>query len=128
MDSPRSGFRRATAASWALVGVGIAGVAGTSTLAYADTFKPPTTEAPFVAVDPAPPELSLTPALEGPTVPDPVNTPEYTPRQTYEPSPAPVTNESHAPTTPSTTKRRNLTPTTVMAPNFSPHISVSHGS
>jgi hypothetical protein len=157
MDSPRSGFRRATATSWALVGVGIAGVAGTSTLAYADTFKPPTTEAPFVAVDPAPPELSPTPALEVPTVPDPVttptdpvppvapettsapapvtretpvpvNAPEYTPRQTYEPSPASVTHESHAPTTPPTTKRRNLTPTTVMAPNFSPHVSVSHGS
>jgi protein TonB len=161
MDSPRTGFRRATATSWALVGVGIAGVAGASALAYADTFKPPKAEAPFVAVDPAPPELGPTPALDVPAASDPVATPtdpvppmapettaalapvtseipapvytpqytpEYAPRQTYEPSPAPVTHESQAPTTPPTTKRRNLTPTTVMAPNFSPHVSVSRGS
>ena len=153
MDSPRSGFRRATATSWALVGVGIAGVAGTSALAYADTFRPPATEPPFVAVDPAAPELVPVPVPDVAPEPDPVTgptpvahettaaqapatretpvpeyTPEYTPRPTDEPSPGLVTHESQAPATPPTTKRRNLTPTTVMAPNFSPHVSMSHGS
>src|SRR5262245_14708287 len=34
MDSPRSGFRRAAATSWALAGIGIVGMAGASLLAY----------------------------------------------------------------------------------------------
>ena len=40
MNSPRSGFRRAAVASWALAGIGVAGVAGASQLAYAGTLKP----------------------------------------------------------------------------------------
>ena len=40
MSTPRSGFRRAAATSWTLAGLGIAGVAGASALAYADTVKP----------------------------------------------------------------------------------------
>ena len=40
MDSPRSGFRRAAIASWALAGIGVAGVAGASALAYTETLKP----------------------------------------------------------------------------------------
>ena len=156
MDSPRSGLRRARAASWALAGVGVAAVAGTSALAYADTFKPAATHAPIIVVDPAPPELVPTPVQDVPAplgpvttatdpappitadppaappppptvaqapvtreTPVPEYTPEYTPQQTY---------ESHAPSTPPTTKRRNLTPTTVMAPNYSPQITVSRGS
>ena len=44
MHSPRSGFRRATVASLALAGIGVAGVAGASALAYADTLKPAAAE------------------------------------------------------------------------------------
>lgn len=163
MDSPTSGLRRATAMSWALAGLGVAGVAGTSTLAYADTFTPPAVQAPVVAVDLAPPELGPPPPLDmppppdagnAPTEPDPAPptapettdapapptrqtpvpdytpqyTPQYRPPQTHQPYSPPVTEQSQPPATPPTTKRRNLTPTTVMAPNFSPHVSVSHGS
>jgi len=162
MDSPRSGLRRARATSWALVGLGVAGVAGTSTLAYADTVKPPATQEPVVAADPVPAERNPLPDLDGPAAPgavttttdpaplatsDPLHpvtpeptieqapvtdgapvpdsTPKYAPQQTYQPAPAPIT---HAPATPPTTKRRNLTPSTVMAPNYSPPITVSRGS
>ena len=54
MSSPRSGFRRAAAASWALAGIGIAGVAGASQLAYAATLKPAAEEQPVEAAIPAP--------------------------------------------------------------------------
>jgi periplasmic protein TonB len=158
MDSPHSGFRRAAATSWALAGLGIAGVAGASALAYADTFKSEGTEAPIVVVQPAPSELGPTPVLDAPRPPVPVATandpplvtpettieqppvtqetqpPEYSPRQTYEPqqtyepAPAPMTRESKAPSAPPTTRRRNLTPATVMAPNYSPRVTMSHGS
>jgi protein TonB len=154
MDSPQSGFRRAAATSWALAGLGIAGVAGTSALAYADTFKPEAVEAPIVVVEPAPPdELGPAPVLdarqppvngattngppppvtpettiEQPPVTQETQAPEYTPRQTYQPVPAPVTHQSKAPSAPPTTRRRNLTPTTVMAPNYSPRVTMSHGS
>jgi hypothetical protein len=94
MDSPRSGMRRARAVSWALAGLGIAGVAGTSTLAYADTFRPPATEVPTVAVDPAPPEFDPAPALEMPPALSPVAT-------TTEPA-LPVTTEPPPPGTPGT--------------------------
>ncbi|TPG32682.1 hypothetical protein [Mycolicibacterium hodleri] len=153
MDSPRSGFRRAAAASWALMGLGVAGVAGASALAYADTVKPPP-KAPIVAVDPAPPELIPSPILAPPPPPDvpattvdpppmaaetPVQqTPEYTPAPQYTPEPqytpvpqhTPVpeyTTQAPKPTTLPTTKRR-LAPTTVMAPNYSPQITISRGS
>jgi hypothetical protein len=150
MDSPRSGFHRATATSWALVGLGIAGVAATSTLAYADTVKPPSSEAPGVVgpvpqapipppvvatpvppvVDPPGPPTATTTSVDQPpqdTVGPPTEyPPRYTPDGTYQPAPFP--REAKAPVTPSTAKRRNLTPTTVMAPNFSPHVTVSHGS
>ncbi len=54
MTSPRSGFRRAAVASWTLAGLGVAGVAGASALAYADTYKPPVAEATAPeAVEPA---------------------------------------------------------------------------
>jgi protein TonB len=153
MDSPRSGFRRAAATSWALAGLGVAGVAGASALAYADTVKPPVTEAPIVVVDPATPELGPTPVPEVPQPPVPVATtndpppvatpettveqapatretqpPDYTSQPTYEPAPPPVIHESNAPSAPPTTRRRNLAPTTVMAPNYSPHVTMSHGS
>lgn len=149
MDTPRSGFRRATATSWALAGIGIAGVTGASTLAYADTVSvtaKPSTDvtativetgppSPPAAASPIPlPSLPAAPAVTTTTVepPAPLVTrqpvPAYTPEPTHEP--APVTHE--APTTkvaaPSTTKRRQSTPATVVSPNYSPHVTVSRGS
>jgi hypothetical protein len=147
VDSPRTGFRRASVASWALVGIGIAGVAGASALAYADTVKPPPTEAPVDATDlvaPAetvptpvegvPPAPELTPDTTVDQAPPPVVTPppvpEYTPEPTVEQAPAPVTQDTPPPqvTVPPTTQRRQLTPTTVMAPNYSPPVTRSRGS
>jgi protein TonB len=127
MDSPRRGFRRATVTSWVLVGIGAAGVAGASSLAYADTFKPPAVDIPVDAAvptelapplpaenlppvpqgfDPAPPPASIsapTPevTLETPVDQPPVRTyqpvPEYTPAQTVEQAPAPVTHQIPTP-------------------------------
>ena len=168
MDSPRSGFRRAAATSWALAGIGIAGVGGASVLAYGDTVKPVSADAPADAVEPAqgdlgsnpplnvrpapdvvaptvdPPPPPLTTAAPPPPPPPPPEvtpektveqapvatytpTPEYTPEPTVEP--APVTQEAPPPVVkaPPTT-RRVLTPTTVMAPNYSPRITRSSGS
>jgi len=151
VDSPRLGFRRATVTSWALVGVGIAGVAGASTLAYGDTVKSAVVDVPADATVPEPEVLLPSPAEtlpptpvvttteaapppppspETPTPPVLEYTPEYTPEPTVEQPPAPVTQEAPAPrpSAPPSTKRRNVTPTTVKAPNYSPHITVSHGS
>lgn len=146
MDSPRSGFRRATIASWALAGIGIAGVAGASTLAYADTLKPQA-EAPVEAAIPAlgalaPPsavDLIPTSDVPSPTVdPLPVAAPVTTeappqidiPQQAYEQPPAPVAHEAPTPliTAVPTTKRRAAAPTTVQSPNYSPHVTLSRGS
>jgi protein TonB len=146
MNSPRSGFRRAAATSWALAGIGVAGVACASTLAYADTFKPPVQTPAEVAIPAAPEDLNPPSAVDlapvpdvaTPTVdppPDPVTTEapvqRYTPEQTYEQAPAPVTHVAPAPTkvtTAPTTQRRVSTPTMVQSPNYSPHVSVSRGS
>ena len=160
MDSPRSGFRRAAAASWALAGIGIAGVFGASALAYGDTYKPPSEkltevvdEAPApldpAAVPDAPmpspaPPPSLTDAAPSPETAPPTTVDQapvaqapvrtYAPEPTYVPDTTveqpPVTQQTPARTvtTPRTTQRRALTPTTVMAPNFSPRISRSSGS
>ena len=150
MDSTRSGFRRAAATSWALAGIGIAGVAGASALAYADTVKPAPAEPPIDVVEQAPvivapssvPDVPPGPPV-APPPPPPTATPETTveqaPTRTYTPQPtyisettveqAPATRQAPAPTTPrSTSTRRALTPTTVRAPNFSPQISRSRGS
>jgi hypothetical protein len=124
MNSPRSGFHRATAASWALVGLGVAGVAGASSLAYADTFTP-AAEAPVeVAVPVAPEDVGPPTGPDLPTGPDIVATPvdppppvavstesaptrapvttdapvqQYTPQQTYEQAPAYDTRQTQAP-------------------------------
>lgn len=103
MKSPRSGFRRAAAASWALAGIGVAGVAGASALAYGDTLKPvadavPQTAEPSadiaVSGPPAPPvELPQAPVTPEPAAPAPVRqavAPEqtYLPQQTAAPEPA----------------------------------------
>ncbi len=93
MDSPRSGLRRAAVASWALAGIGVAGVVGASALAYADTVKPPAAVPPEEASAPAPEDIGL-PIVEPPPVsdsatptdaPPPVSTPATT-----DPPPAPV--------------------------------------
>ncbi len=165
MDSPRLGFRRAAVTSWALVGMGMAGVAGASALAYSDTVKPAVADVGADAAMPAPEELVPSPADDLPPAPDvmtaaeappppiPATTPPpaaaYTPRttveqapeSTYTPTPEytpqpnleqapPVTHQAPATQAPSppTTKRRNLTPTTVVAPNYSPHVTISRGS
>ena len=62
MDSPRLGFRRAAVTSWALVGVGITGVAGASFLAYTDTVKPAVADVGADAAIPASEELVPSPA------------------------------------------------------------------
>jgi periplasmic protein TonB len=170
MDSPRLGFRRAAVTSWTLVGVGIAGVAGASLLAYTDTVKPAAADAGADAAIPAPEELVPSPAENLPPAPEVVTTtegpppppipattappaaeyppqtivehapvgtytpvPEYTPQYTPEPTveqAPPATHQAPATQTqaPPRTKRRNLTPTTVMAPNYSPHVTISRGS
>ena len=153
MDSPRLGFRRAAITSWALVGVGVTGVAGASALAYTDTVKPAVADVGADAAIPAPGELVPSPAENLPAAPEVVTTaqvpppppipattpPEYTPVPEYTPqyTPEPTIEQAppvihQAPAThaqaPPTTKRRNVTPTTVMGPNYSPHVTISHGS
>lgn len=81
MNSPQSGFRRAAVASWALAGLGVAGVAGVSALAYADTVKPaaavaaPEMAEPVQASDPA--QAPVTAVLAAPRV-DPSPAPAVT--------------------------------------------------
>ena len=164
MDSPRRGFRRAAATSWALVGVGVAGVAGASALAYSDTVKPAVADAAITAPEGVPspaddlprvpdvvatagappppipatnpsPAAEYTPQTTGEQAPEPTYTPkpEYTPQYTSDPTieqSPPVTHQAPASQAqaPPTTKRRNPTPTTVRAPNYSPHVTISHGS
>lgn len=83
MNSPRSGFRRAAAASWALAGIGAAGVAGASALAYGDTVKPPEQTADAVEQTTSGHDANLTPVV--PQTP-PVGLPEAAP------TPTPTTN------------------------------------
>ncbi|MCV7217637.1 hypothetical protein H7J51_20375 [Mycobacterium crocinum] len=101
MDSPRSGFRRAAVTSWALAGIGIAGVAGASALAYGDTIKPAAAELPQVepaaATDPAAtdPAVNLPPA---PPVVDPAPAPIPPPEAPAPPSPEPTVTQAPAET------------------------------
>jgi periplasmic protein TonB len=116
MNNPRSGFRRAAVASWTLAGIGVAGVAGASALAYADTYRPPVAEAPApeavepavvdapVNLPPAPPVVVPPPTVDTPPAPEPVATeapvqtytPNYTPEPTYTPkyTQAPVVQQA----------------------------------
>jgi hypothetical protein len=135
MDSPRLGFRRATVTSWVLVGIGAASVAGASSLAYADTFKPPAVDIPVDAavpteLPPPTPEVTLETPVDQPTVRTYQPVPEYTPAQTVEQAPAPVTHQAPIPkaTVPPTTQRRLTTPTTVNSPNYSRPVTRSRGS
>ena len=88
MNSPRSGFRRAAIASWALAGLGVAGVAGASEMAYADTLKPPAAE----PIQPAPEALLPTEQAIPGALPLPTAAPTETPQvpaPAPEPAPAP---------------------------------------
>jgi hypothetical protein len=120
MDSPRLGFRRAAVTSWALVGVGVAGVAAASALAYADTVKPAVADVGTDAAIPTHEELIPSQAENLPPAPDIVTTtegppptpisattapppPEYTPQTTVEQPPLanytrrPITRPSTCP-------------------------------
>lgn len=113
MNTPRSGFRRAAIASWALAGLGAAGVAGASALAYGDTVKPaaqaedvavveqPAALGPALPPAPSEPDLTAPPVAAAPQPSTPAytqaSTPTYTapatqytqaPAQTYTPAPA----------------------------------------
>ena len=97
MDSPRSGFRRAAATSWALAGIGIAGVGGASVLAYGDTVKPVSADALTDVVELAPGDSWAPTPPNVPPVPDVVTT-------TVDPPPPPVTTAPPVPqVTPETT-------------------------
>lgn len=156
MTSPRSGFRRAAVASWTLAGIGVAGVAGASALAYADTYKPPVAEATApeavepVVVDapvnlaPAPPVVLPPPTVDTPPpapAPEPVATEApvqtYTPQPTYTPkyTQAPVVQQApvQAPKSSSSFPiRQSHVPAgggqTSGGNSFSPHVTVSRGS
>ena len=104
MHSPRSGFRRAAVASWALAGMGIAGVVGASALAYAETVKPAAAEVP-AAADLSAPETAVSIAPE-PTRVAPV---------------APATTESPAPpVAPQPTVRQAPAQAYIPAPTYAP--------
>jgi outer membrane biosynthesis protein TonB len=116
MNSPRSGFRRAAAASWALSAIGVAGVAGASALAYADTVKPAPEEAPAVEsvtgdpgtgpVEYGPPVPEVGPTTDAPLPPPP---PAPEPAPTY--NPEPVTQAPVETYTPRSTPAPQYTPT-----------------
>lgn len=157
MTSPRSGFRRAAVASWTLAGIGVAGVAGASALAYAETYKPPAAEVPVDAVAPAAPVelppappvvLPPPPAADTPApAPEPVATQApvqqtYVPQQqTYTPpkqtyvapvQQAPIQQAPAPKSTSSFPIRQSHVPSgggQVRGGNsFSPHVTVSRGS
>lgn len=118
MSSPRSGFRRAAVASWALSGIGVAGVAGASALAYADTVRPAPVEVPAVESTVGDPATS--PDVPGPPLPEVVAPTEATPPVPDPPAPEP---EPVAPTyapapvatqAPETTRTPQYTPKTVV--------------
>jgi hypothetical protein len=105
-------------ASWALAGIGVAGVAGASALAYADTVKPAPVEAPAdepVAGDPgpspvvyAPPVPEVVPPTDTPLPPAPEPAPTYTQE--------PVTQAPVETTTPRYTPAPQYTPKTAVQP------------
>lgn len=72
MDSPRAGVRKATAASWALAALGVAGAVGATALAYSDTAKTYSTDSAPAAIDPAV-------IQDGPAAPTATPTPELPP-------------------------------------------------
>jgi periplasmic protein TonB len=141
MDSPRAGYRRAAAASWALAGLALTAVGGASALAYADTVKQQSTDAAADSTLPAPAvDQSSTPTPIATPVPDPPGpSPVVDQSSTAASTEAPVpdtaepsaTIEQAPPvvTTTATVRRSTpVAPTTSMAPNYSPGLSPGSGS
>lgn len=106
-------------ASWALAGIGVAGVAGASALAYADTLRPAPAEVAAdepVAGDPgsnpvvyAPPVPDVVPSTDVPAPPPP---PAPEPAPTY--TPEPVTQAPVETSTPRYTPAPQYTPKTAV--------------
>lgn len=115
MNSPRSGFRRAAVASWALAGIGVAGVAGASALAYADTLRPAPAEAP--AAGPIPEDPGTGPVLSGPPVPDVGPSTDIPPAPAPPPAPPPAPAVTEAPAA-------THTPQYTPAPQYTPKTAV----
>lgn len=109
MTSPRSGFRRAAIASWALAGLGVAGVAGASEMAYADTLKPPAAE----PVDASPEALLPTEQAIPADIPLPTAAPTEPPQ-----APAPEPIAAPAPAAPAYTPPP--APVYKQAPQYTP--------
>ena len=116
MSSPRSGFRRAAIASWVLAGIGVAGVAGASQLAYAGTLKPVAEEQPTEAAIPAPPAAPV-------DVPAPPAAPPSTP-PAAEPAPKPIVAAPPAPVRQAPVRqapvRQASVPVYTPAPSYAP--------
>jgi periplasmic protein TonB len=96
------------------------------------TEGPPPPPIPATTAPPAPgyiPQTTVEQTPVGTYTPVPEYTPRYRPEPTVEQAP-PVTHQAPATRAqaPPATRRRNLTPTTVMAPNYSPHVTISRGS
>lgn len=121
--------------SWALAGIGIAGVAGASALAYGDTVKPVVAELPPVdpvATDPAadlppaPPVVEPAPApapaadTPAPPSPEPTVAPApaeaSTPQQTYTPQPTYTQKPAYTPK--ATVQEQAPAPSTKSQPAF----------
>ena len=146
MNTPRSGFRRAAVASWTLAGIGVAGVAGASALAYADTYRPPVAEATAPeAVEPAVVDAPVNLPPAPPVVlPEPVATeapaqtyaPKYTPEPTYTPeyTQAPAVQQAPVQQAPKSSFPIRTTHVPVGGGqtsggnSFSPHVTISRGS
>jgi hypothetical protein len=116
MTSPRSGFRRAAVASWTLAGIGVAGVAGASALAYAETYRPPVVEATAPeAVEPAVIDAPLNPPPAPPVVVPPPTV--DAPLPTVDAPPVPAATEAPVQTyTPKYTPEPTYTPKYTQAP------------
>lgn len=76
MNSPSSGFRRAAAASWLLVGVGVAGTVGASVVAYAGTVQKQSGQIPAAEASPT------VPLVVGTPTPTTSTAPSYSPHHT----------------------------------------------
>ena len=116
MDSPRSGFRRAAATSWALAGIGVAGVAGASALAYADTVKSVPAEAPADAVEPA-----VSSPGPGATLNLPISPLVVAPGVDPPPAPPLLVTARPTPPVPETTVRQEPPETYAPVPRYTPN-------
>ncbi|MBX7431387.1 hypothetical protein JDV09_04575 [Mycobacterium sp. Y57] len=124
-SSPRSGFRRAAAASWALTGLGIMGIAGASVVCYVDTLKPVSASTPpdgvRLATEEGAEDAGLNPAPNiGPVPEDDAVDPPETWLTTAPPAPpeyVPQTTVEQAP-------EYTQTPEYTQAPEYTPQTTV----